>query len=386
MMPAGSTKDREREEMEASLAVLVTGEVRGGQPLLSDAGRLAPPKARTFFSVWNKVGRKLDGWIGPWQLWRVLGKDVANSVPQSLIGTGVLERFLPGFFDALRAEVGQRTVDRAAMDAISPYVDIEDQALFVEILPPESRGCNARLIHYKLARALAMMRLAEEAAGTEFKNVMRIRPDAKALPDYQDDFAADEFYTDWKRSDPSEGSLLIGDNAILARREVIVGLCEYLRHLIYDQIRGNIHDLLGEFVTRYGLKPRVMDTHLADDVWPLDLFIQHLGEKLSADPSDPEAREFLACVKINTCLTRGDVGGAAAQFAGLEGSESIPALLCRGRLALATGQMAELSAILSEFATYSPSTMKEHLYYQWGFSALKAQRAKEESLEAIGPR
>lgn len=338
-------------------AVLLTGQVRTGQDMLRDLGRL-PPKVQAIVSVWRAIGMKLDGWMGPWQLIRLLGEPVADSLPPRLIGFDLLHAFLPDFFDRLRDRVAASEVDGAMLRQSTPYVDVEDQRLFVETLPAAERCCNARLLFYKLARAMALMQVAERENGRRFDAVVRLRPDLAAMPAWDTPFDDDEFCVDWTRIDEGSGNFVTGDNLIMAGREVMVEMVEYLRMAIFDERRGNIHDLLGDFVVSRGLRPRCVAVTIAPDPWPSDLFVQCLKEKAAAEPSGSEAATFLACIRANGRLRAADPAGAAHALEAAGGAEACPpVLLLRGRLALAAGRLDEvdrLVALLRAIAQPSP--------------------------------
>jgi hypothetical protein len=331
--------------MDPALAVLVTGEIRIDQSLLEELKHLDRSSALPIISVWDKVGMKLDGWIGPHQIWRVLGEAAGDSFPQPLIGMDSLQRFIPEFFDALRADVSKRNVDHRVLEALTPYVDVEDQRLFVEVLPDDDRCCNARVIHYKMARAFALMKIEEDARGEKFDYVMRIRPDLADLPTWNGKVSSDEIFLDWFKYDKVTGACIAGDNAILARREMIADLMEYMRYCIYDQRRGNIHDIIGRFIDKNGLKPRVLATRFAEDPWPLDLFLDCVSRKAV---TDPVAREFLACFRAWGCMKQGDLAAAATELDEMGPGRSPAVMLCRGSLAVMAGRLDEADATLAD--------------------------------------
>jgi len=368
--------------MQSSLAILVTGEIRASAKLLDElnAGGLAD--RQVICSVWGLVGSKLGGWIGPRQICRVLGDAIGSAFPPSLIGFGHFERMLPAFFGAVRAELGSRPVDREMLRAITPYLDIEDQRLFVETLPERYRKYTARFIHYKFARALALLRIAEAEQEREYACVARIRPDLGALPQWPDECGAREIFVDWAHADDATGKLIAGDNVILARREVMIGLAEHMRDAIYERAEHNIHVIIGGFIEKAGLEPRTIQTSIADDPWPRETFLEALRDKAAAHPDDRISAAFLACVEANRAREEGDFAGARAILDRLGHSDCPSVQLALGRIALATGRERELDhAIEALRSAPNPSGLSDHDFYRERLESLRA-RARREARKA----
>jgi hypothetical protein len=326
--------------------------------------RCLPPDAQAILSVWQAIGMKLDGWLGPWQIFRLLGESVADSLPPALIGFDQLRLFLPTFFSQLYSRSAGSEVDSNALRLVTPYVDVEDQRLFVETIPPEERICNARLLYYKLARAMALMTIAERDQGRRFENVLRLRPDLENMPEWNTPFDDDEFCVDWTRVDEGSGLFVTGDNLIMARREVMLDLVDYLRAAIFDERRGNIHDLLGDFVMTRRLRPRCLAAHIAPDAWPVDHFIKCLEEKAADESSRGMAGIFLDCIRANDRLNADDRNGAEHVLNALDADEIPPVLLLRGRLALAAGRLDDVERLINMLQAFPhPFQFSDCNYY-----------------------
>ncbi len=317
-----------------AMAILVTGEVRASQGLLTDLARIDPPH-KVICSVWDRVGTKVGGWIGPWQLGRLLGPQIGDAMPACLIGAGHLEAFLPDFFDALRAATQDRMVDVASLQKLTPHVDVENYKSYRQTIPTGATSCNAWVIHYKIARAMAQMRVLEEEQGYRFDTVLRVRPDLEALPAMPDMAPADTIFLDWFVESERPGWPSAGDNAIFGRRELMVALCEHMRAAIHDRQRGNIHDIIASYVLDKGLHVDLLAPVIGRDLWPVDLFLDCLKVRCRRTVEDATAREFLDCIEANAALARSDAAGAKAVLGSPSDDEPLPFVLCRGRIALA---------------------------------------------------
>ena len=276
---------------------------------------------------------RLGGWIDPGVLGRVLGEDIGAAMPLSMIGVGKLEALVPGYFQTLRTRAGRIHITPDWFDGVATVADIEDPRLFVETLPPRLAMYKVRFIHHRLARALAMMKQIEEQQGFRFEYIMRIRPDLEAAPPLDPEVADEEIWLDW-HEELDDGTPLGGDNAILAKRDVMFALAEFMRAEIYENLNGDVHRIIGKFVATNGLKARWHGVRIAEDCWPRAPFIKALEDAARGQNASLAALEFLACARAHMHITRHNFEAAATELAAVASSSSQPVMLARGRLAL----------------------------------------------------
>lgn len=343
-----------------SVAVLVTGEIRNCRTALGTLPELEQG-SDSFISVWQRVGCKIEGWIGPWQVERLLDDAIAMSLPAALSGLHRLERFLPDFFQHLRS-FDHGSVSARDFASFSRHVDVEDQRLHVETLAAPAYKTNARFIHYKLARALSMMRLAEQERGKHFDFVMRVRPDLEYLPGWNGEFQLGEIGLDWFKHDPLSKGHTAGDNAIVAARDVMIALEEHLRSAIYERGCMNIHAMLAEFVTSQGLAVRELIIEIGSDRWSPHAFRSHLAER-ALMPGGELAAEFLSCIRAHDEIDAGLLEQAEDTLNNVKNASASPALLARGRLALARSEMEEVDRLINKLLLPGLSETDDDLYF-----------------------
>ena len=371
--------------MTASLAILVTGEVRTSTVLFDSLAAQSSADGQILFSLWRQIGSKLGGWMGPRQVSRVLGDAIGTALPPSMIGFGHLERVLPDFFHAFRADLGSRTVDPERLAEITSYFDIEDRRLFVEVIAKPFRQYTARFIHYKFSRGLALLQIAEAEHQVRYEHIVRVRPDLGDLPQWPAECGDNDMFVDWFSRDEASGKLLVGDNIILAKRAVMLDLADYMRAAIYDLAEYDIHVILGGFITSRGLSPRTIATSIADDPWPREAFLDALRREVDASPDDATASAFLACVDANCLREIGDLAGATAALDRLGEAGSAPVLLARGRIALAAGDPgAAMRAVQTLRSLHNPNDLVDQDFYRQRLEALYA-RAEPESRKDRDP-
>ncbi len=336
--------------MKPNLAVLITGQYRMGQAIYSPLSSFSEFESTVFISTWSSIGSKLNGWVAPPQLRRVLGRAISLAQPTELIGDfSVIERFIPDFFSDFRYAISHQKIDANALGAITPHVDIETQSLFVDTLHSAYRKSSIRFIHYKLARALNMVLDFEKSSGKTFDFIVRMRPDILPLKKVNIPRHSGIFEVDWVGPVSTGGIVRCGDNFILGTRDVVFSLVEHLRETIYDRHLAEIHSALGEFAQRHSLEPHRIVAPIADDVWPRDKFIDALRRKAQADANDGVAAEFLSCTLVLLALEEGHLPQAEKALETIPENawSKPPVLLARGAVLLARRQTDEADALLA---------------------------------------
>ncbi|NJM50803.1 MAG: hypothetical protein HC843_07925 [Sphingomonadales bacterium] len=346
-----------------SLAICVTGEIRANQTLLDALEEAVLDQTEIFISVWGTVGSKVEGWVAPRQVSRSLGFDIGDALPTSLIGFGEIEKLIPEFFDHIRMTLTSQNVDADRLKNITPYVDIEDRRLFVETLPQWAHQYTMRFIHYKMARAFNLMKCAEQESKNKFDIVARIRPDLCELPCIPTQFDRSEIYLDWLLEE-GDGTLMAGDNVIVAHRDVMEDLIEHMRHNMFEKERHHVHEIIGEFILGRKLNAHAIKAEIGVDPWPRDAFLSAIGKRYDANTSCGPTANFVAAIQANICLDNDDLAGAKEALTKASNADEPPILLSRGRLALAEGRKSDAEEIMAQLDAYGAKiNMDDYCYY-----------------------
>lgn len=161
--------------------ICITGQLRSPQVLLPAIARATTGiDARFVFSIWDRIGRKVDGALNVHQLPRIFETNAMGCLPFDWYGAGNLWKAMPSLFSELHSQSGP--ADTAGLRALilshfpDSVVDIEDAALMdLEFSEPREDRNSLRMF-YKIWRANEIARRLNRDEGG-FDVVIRIRPD-----------------------------------------------------------------------------------------------------------------------------------------------------------------------------------------------------------------
>lgn len=164
------------------LCVCVSGQVRAlNEPLERLSSLLRGRDAVVIFSLWDRIGRKIDGALNLDQLWRVLDSDAELAIPSAWIGHKAFWDALPDLRRRLeeqsRLPQTERIREAIATHFPEAVVDIESADLLDLDFPhPVGEDRHSLRLLYKIWRVNKIKRALERRAGT-FDVVVRMRPD-----------------------------------------------------------------------------------------------------------------------------------------------------------------------------------------------------------------
>ena len=236
----------------------LTGQLRAPDLALPAlAAKLARRDVTVVFSVWDRVGRKVDGAMNEHQLRRVFDKEAYSCLPPEWYGAHNIWRALPLLHEDLRRRGGPEDAEgiRALLRRHVPgaVVDIESGSLLDLEFAEERDDRNSVRMLYKIWRANEIAkRLARETGG--FDVVVRMRPDLRV--DHLDfdaiaaRVAAGAFLVDDWRGDYCADNFAAGTPAALD-----VYASTFARALARPQTWNNIHFDLAAVILAGGLRP-----------------------------------------------------------------------------------------------------------------------------------
>lgn len=226
------------------------------------------------FSVWDKIGRKIDGAMNVHQLERVFDRAALDCLPSSWFGVKNIWEALPELRADLEKEYSD--ADHASIESLiethfpGAVVDVEPAGLLnLEFDEPREDKNSIRML-YKIWRANEICRSIESET-SPYDVVFRVRPDV----------VIERCDFDHVRSVVSAGGMIVdqwrfhfcGDNfAAGSRKAMSVYASVFGRALARDGKWGHIHRDLYDALTQAGLH--------VEPYWPNMKFVQERNVSL----------------------------------------------------------------------------------------------------------
>jgi hypothetical protein len=164
------------------ICICVSGQMRGpDDALVSLKKAIGNLDVTVIFSVWDRLGGKLDGSMNRDQLPRMFEPAICSAIPQKWLGHDVFWTQLPVLYQERAAEIeamdsGEDMRQRILLYFPHAVIDIEPANLLSLSFDTVKEDRNSVRMLYKIWRANEIKRQLEKAHGM-FDCVIRMRPD-----------------------------------------------------------------------------------------------------------------------------------------------------------------------------------------------------------------